>query len=92
MSIRGTLPYMPLRPYTDNERRTLPHVILTSDIDWGPTCLDCNGQLDNEEWFYAQSSFPDGPASKLFNEYGEYRNISDCHELHFFDKKSKKTP
>ena len=52
--IRGTVPYMTLRPYTDKEWSTLPPVILTSDIDWYPTFLDCEGQLDNEEWFDAQ--------------------------------------
>ena len=70
MSIWGALPYMPLRPCIDNEWETLPHVVLTSGEDWDPTCLDCEGQLDNEEWFDAQSFFPDGPHSKLFNEYG----------------------
>ena len=35
--------------------------------------------------FDAQSSFPDGPDSKLFNEYGEYINITENHELCFFD-------
>ena len=81
---------MPLRPYTDKEWITLTHFILNSDVNWDPTCLDCEGQIDNEEWFDAQSSFPDGPDSKLFNEYGEYRNISDYHELHFFDAETFK--
>lgn len=31
MSIRGALPYMSLRPYTDKEWSILPHVMLTSD-------------------------------------------------------------
>ena len=38
-SIRGALPYMKLCPYTDKEWSTLTHVILTSDIEWDPTCL-----------------------------------------------------
>ena len=46
--IRGSLPYMPLRPCTNKEWKTLNHVILTSDKDWDPTCFDCEGQLDNE--------------------------------------------
>ena len=40
MSIRGSLPYMSLRPHTNKEWSTLPRVILTSDSDWEPTCLD----------------------------------------------------
>ena len=79
-----------MHPYADKEWRTLPRVIITSEIDWGPTCLDYEGQLGNEEWFDAQSSFPDGPDSKLLNEHGEHRNISDYHDLHVFDAKKIK--
>ena len=74
ISIIGGLPYIPLRPYTNKELENLPHAILTSDKYWDPTYLDCEGQLNNEEWFDAQSYFPNGPNSKLFNEYGEHRN------------------
>ena len=31
MSIRGALPYMPLRPWTDKQWSTITHLILTSD-------------------------------------------------------------
>ena len=34
------LAYMPMRPFTDNEWQSLPHVILTSDADWDPTVTD----------------------------------------------------
>ena len=90
MSIRGALTCMPLRPYTDKQWSTLPQVILTSDAYWYPTCLDREGQLENEECFDTQSSFPDGLDSKLFNEYGECRNVSEYHELHFFDSETFK--
>ena len=66
MSIRNALPYMPLRPYTDSEWEKLPHVILTSDKDYDPTVLDCEGQVDNETHFDAQSSFPDAHNDKSF--------------------------
>ena len=90
MIIRGELTCMPLRPHTDKEQSALPYDILTSDIDWCPTCVDCEWQLDNEEQFEAQSSFPNGPDSKLFNDYGKHRNIFDYHELHFFDTETFK--
>ena len=54
MSISNTLPYIPLRPYTDSEWEQLPHVILTSDKHCDPTVLDCEGQFDKETYFYAQ--------------------------------------
>jgi hypothetical protein len=34
IDIIGGLPYIKMRPYTDDEYDTLPHVILTSDIPW----------------------------------------------------------
>ena len=77
MSIRGTLSYMTLSPCTNKEWGTIPHVLLTSDKVWHPTFLDCEGKLENEEWFDAQPFFPDGTDSKLLNEHGEYINTSD---------------
>ena len=81
---------MPLRPCTDKEWSALLHIMSTSDIDQDPNCHYCGGKLDNEEWFDAQYSFPDGPDSKLFNEYGEHRNMSNYCELHFFDTETFK--
>ena len=40
MSIREVLPYMILCPYTEKQWITLLRVMLTSDVDWDPTCLD----------------------------------------------------
>ena len=90
MSIWRALPYKPLRPYNDKEWSTLTHIILNLDIDWDPTYLECEEYFDNWEWFYDLSSFPDAPNSKLFNEYGDHKNVSDYHELHFFDTKTFK--
>ena len=47
---------MVLRTYTNKKWSSLNHVILTSDVDWDPTCLDCEGKLDNEEWFDTNDS------------------------------------
>ena len=58
-SISNALPYVSLRPCTDKEWDELPHVILTSDMDWDPIVLGFEVEVDNEEWFDAQSSFPD---------------------------------
>ena len=81
---------MTLCPFADKEWSNLLHVMLTSDMEWDPNCFDSKGKLDNEEWFDAQPSFPDRPDSKLFNEYGEHRNASKYHELHFFDTETFK--
>ena len=76
---------MTLHPCTDNEWQNLPHNIITSDKDWETTVLDCEGQVDNELWFAAQSSFPDGNDYKTFNEIGDCRFESNNHQLLFFD-------
>jgi len=54
-----------LRPYTDSEWNTLPHVVLTSDVDWNPIVLDFLAE-DNEEWFDAQSDIEGGLNSESF--------------------------
>jgi hypothetical protein len=40
LSYRSGLPYMDMRPPTDDELHQLPHIILTSDAVWDPSCLD----------------------------------------------------
>ncbi len=40
LSYRSGLPYMDMRPPTDEELKQLPHIILTSDAVWDPACLD----------------------------------------------------
>jgi hypothetical protein len=52
--IRDGLPYLGMRPYSDSEYDSLPHVILTSNIDWDPRVLDfdING---NNDWYDAIS-------------------------------------
>ena len=77
MPIRADPPYTPLRPHTDKEWPSLPYFMITLDVNLDHTCLDYEGKLDNEEWFDTQSSFPDGPDSKLFNDNREHRNVSD---------------
>ena len=45
------LPYLPIRPFTDLEWDTLPHLCLTSDVEWDPNSLNHvisgnNGRFD----------------------------------------------
>ena len=49
INIINGLPYIPMRPYTDEEWVKLPHVLLTAERKWDPRVLD--GHIDNiEEW------------------------------------------
>ncbi|HEY9709439.1 MAG TPA: hypothetical protein V6D48_14645, partial [Oculatellaceae cyanobacterium] len=73
LNMRQGLPYMTIRPYTDKEWETLPHVILTADVDWDPSILDCE-QEDNEEWYNAMEDLPKLTPYPLFDEYGDYRH------------------
>ncbi len=83
---------MSIRPYTDREWDTLPHVILTADIDWDPTIIDCELE-DGEEWFDAMQDLPEFDPDPLFDDIGDYRhihqvaqtivsnNLIDCHVI-----------
>ena len=62
LSVKNGLPYLAIRPYTDHQWNTLPHAVLTSDVDWDPSVFDNPGGTDEEEWYDAQSSFPEGPS------------------------------
>jgi hypothetical protein len=54
INIVNGLAYTSLRPFTDEEWDTLPHVIWTEDADWDPHVLDCS--LDDDDDCY--DSFP----------------------------------
>jgi len=54
LDIKSGLPYVRMRPYTDDEWDTLPHVILTGDDNWNPSVLD-HELIDDETWYDAVS-------------------------------------
>ena len=51
----------------DDEYNVLPHVVLTSDIDWDPAVVD--NELDFDEWLNARMDEDDLPGP---NSYGDY--------------------
>ena len=71
-----------MRPYTDHEWDTLPHVIWTSDMDWDPSVLD-QSLTDDENWFDAVSDLAETIIASPFDEYGNFTSREA--ELHFFD-------
>jgi len=83
INMRDGLPYVSLSPYTDEEWDSLPHIILTSDVDWDPSVLD-HDLDDNETWFDAISDIPPAPPHTLFDELGDYRRRLVVQE-HFHD-------
>ena len=70
LSVRDGLPYLDMRPYTDDEYNTLPHVIFTSDVDWDPRVLDFDVD-GNDEWYDAISDNVDH--ADLFDAFGDYK-------------------
>ena len=82
LDIKNGLPYVPMRPYTDDEWDTLPHVIWTSDEDWDPSILD-NVITNDERWYDAISDLDDGLIHSPFDEFGNYKFREA--DLHFFD-------
>ncbi|CAJ1928442.1 unnamed protein product, partial [Cylindrotheca closterium] len=56
LDIKNGLPYLRMRPPTDRELSNpdIPHVVLTSDVDWDPSVLDVT--IDVDEW---AKSIPD---------------------------------
>ena len=51
IQIKGGLPYISSRPFTDHEWDVLPHVIMTSPSEWDPTAVDHENRLDKHtDW------------------------------------------
>ena len=71
LHVRQGLPYLDMRPYTDIEWDTYPHVIMTSDVDWDPSILDGEFPLTHgQEEFFDASTYDNGTN---FDAYGTYR-------------------
>jgi ribosomal protein L16 Arg81 hydroxylase len=68
-----------MRPYTDVEYGSLPHVILISDVDWDPRVLDFDND-DNNNLYDAISDKVNH--SKLFkNAFGDYKGQTSKFEV-----------
>ena len=74
LNIQSGLPYMSIQPYTDTEWDSLPHVILTADMDWDPAVIDHELE-DGEEWFDPMQDLPDIEPNPLFNDAGDYKRL-----------------
>ena len=70
IDIINGLPYTPMRPFSNDEWRKLPHVIWSSDSTWDPSVID-HIVTDNNQWMQG-TNVPrlDDP----FNDQGEYVN------------------
>jgi hypothetical protein len=69
INIRRGLPYITMRPFTDQEFEELPHVLWTSEDDWDPTSLD-SVISDDPNWYEAEPSPP--LPDPMYDVYGEF--------------------
>jgi hypothetical protein len=77
LNVQDGLTHLKIRPYTDQEFETLPHVILTSKLEWDPLVLDHEFKED-EQW----GEIPTIPSQ--FYEVGDYTwRISLKHQFYF---------
>ncbi len=81
--MRDGLPYIALCPYTDDKWETLPHIILTSNIDWDPIVLDYEYD-DSDTWHDALLDPPPALPHIWFDELGDYHKCLLVQE-HFYD-------
>ena len=73
LQVRNGLPYIDMRPPTDDEMKTLPHILVTSDMPWDPKILD------HEQDISTMDDLPSDPISahdSPFDAQGHYRHRS----------------
>ena len=79
LNIKNALPRMKLRPYTDKEWETLPHVFLKSEEDWDSSKLDLEVDSD-DNWYDAIADDNDYTINQKFDEFGNYRDRVEVQE------------
>ena len=84
LCIKAGLARMNIRPYTDAEWNSYPHVFLTSETEWNPSIMDHDLEED-EQWFDAISDLSADPTTNLFDEFGDYRNRIMVNYSYYFD-------
>ena len=82
LQIKDGLAYTSMRPYTNKEWMTLPHVHWTQDKDGDPSVLDHLLGDRDEEWFDAVANIRELPNKHLFDEFGNYRRRTANMENH----------
>ena len=83
MNVVNGLPRLPMRPFTDEERDTLPHIFMADDSKpWDPSVLD-NTLTDETSWL---DSFPEPKNNNpSFDITGNYNKRTNLHVSWSFD-------
>ena len=83
--IKSGLARLPIRPFTDAEWDSLPHVFLTAEAEWDPTVVDHEFQ-DDEPWGDDDPNTSKNQSLSLFDEFGNYRNRYIVQFTDFFER------
>jgi hypothetical protein len=67
---KNSLPYLQCQTPTEDELASLPHIMMTSDVDWYPSVYDKD--IDDLANVHAPSE--DDHENHHFDQYGEYRH------------------
>jgi hypothetical protein len=70
LGVKNGLPYLWCHKPTYGELKSLPHIIMTSDVKWDPSQYDKD--LDDLDAFYDPSD--EDHEERHFDQYGEYRH------------------
>jgi hypothetical protein len=71
LDIINGLPYMKMRPPSDDEIRDLPHIIMTSGERWNPA-KHVFTLSDQDNWYNTICKIDEGELKTPFDEYGRY--------------------
>jgi hypothetical protein len=74
LHVHQGLAYMDMQPPSDTEFDTLPHIVLTSDVDWDPSIISNEIDLVTD-WHDAVQDLPSDPyVEPRFNSTGGYKH------------------
>jgi hypothetical protein len=92
LTIKDGLSRLDIRPRTDHEFDTLPHVFLTSELEWDPTVLD-HQYHDSSEWGDEAASAPGTSTlhNSRYDEFGQYRQRVLVNHLLYFSRQDGTT-
>jgi hypothetical protein len=87
LTIKDGLVRLDIWPHTDHEYETLPHVCLTSKIEWAPLSWTMssliNHNLDKRE---DNPALVDIISASSYNEFGQYRHRVDVNKYVYFSR------
>ena len=79
MDFRDGLPFISMRPFTNAEWDTLPHMHLVDPHQWDPSVLDYDA-TEGDDWYDAMMESEEYPDDNLFSLTGDYKNTRHANQ------------